>query len=316
VVCAEKIPFLLFSVGMVLTTLSVARHSNILASYDHLSALQRLAISGNAIFEYCRYMIYPAGILPLHVIDASQMAFYGLKGLAFVVFTVVLLSVCRKRRWPKAVLFCFLLPLLPVLAVFQNGIQSFASRFTYLPSLSPTIALVFCAGLMVSTNSGERLAIVRKALLIVGIALLVAYGITTWRFIGIWKSTETLWSRIIDLHPTGRAFKERGLYYLSTGQNVEAEHDLSASLSFAHRASLDEIYKLHALRGVALLNQERYAEAKDDFDSAIIRCADPRYFYQRGRTLAAMGKTREAEADFLRAGTITGPIEWSNSVCR
>lgn len=312
----EKIPFLIFSAGMVLATLGIARHSDILASYDNLSALQRLVISGNAIYEYCRYMIYPAGILPLHVIDSSQMAVYGLKGMLFIALASVWVYVLRYRCWPLAALLCFLLPLLPVLAIFQNGIQAFASRFTYLPSLAPTVAIAFYVGSITRMKSGKRPGITRKTMLVAGVALIVAYGITTWRFIGIWKSTETVWSRIIDLHPTGRAFKERGLYYLSTAQDANAEHDLSSSIRFAQRANLDEIYKLYALRGMALRNQERYSEAKEDFDRAIIRCPDPRYFYHRGRTLAAMGKINEAEADFLRAGTAVGPIEWGNSVCR
>jgi len=315
-IVAEKAPFLLCSGVTVAATLFFASHSNILTPYDNLTFSQRLAISGNGVFEYCRFMLYPAGILPLHVIDASQMTLYALRGVAFVVFSVVLIYVFRKERWPAAVLFGFLLPLLPVLAFFQNGLQAFASRFTYLPSLSPTILLTFLAVSVFEKNGGFGLRFLRQTVLIGGVLLVGAYGVTSWNFIGTWKSTETLWSRIIDLQPTGRAFKERGLYYLSRGMNAEAGRDLAASINFARKADLEEIYKLHALRGVALFKQDLYAEAVHEFDRAISSCSDPKYFFYRGMALMALGRTKEAEADFSQAGGATGPIEWGNSLCR
>ncbi|MDA8414299.1 MAG: hypothetical protein M0023_11010 [Desulfobacteraceae bacterium] len=315
-VVAEKIPFLVCSASMVVATLLIARQSHILASYDNLSLLQRLAVSGNALFEYCRLMLWPVGILPLHVIDAAQMAAYALKGMTFVLFSAAGVYAFRKGHWPAAVLLCFLLPLLPVLAIFQNGIQAFAARFTYLPSIAPGILAAYAVGAAYNRSSGRWAGFARQAIPVAGVALIVAYGITTWRFVGIWKNTETVWSRIIDLQPTGRAYKERGLYYLSRGEDRAAEQDLTASIGFAQRVGLEEIYRLYALRGVALLNQERYAAAVEDFDRAIPLCPDPRYYYQRGRAFEALGKHNEAKADFHRAGRADGPIEWGNSACR
>ena len=315
-VVAEKIPFFICSGAMVAATLSIARRANILASYDNLSLLQRLAVSGNALFEYCRFMLWPARVLPLHVIDASQMAVYALKGTAFVLFSAAGLYAFRKGRWPTTVLLCFLLPLLPVLAIFQNGIQAFAARFTYLPSIAPSLAAAFWAGSLYRMDDGVWPGFLRRAVCAAGVAVIVACGFASWRFIGVWKNTETVWSRIIDLQPTGRAFKERGLYYLSTGSAAAAAGDLTASIRFAQRAGLDEIYKLYAFRGVALFNQGHYRDAVEDFSRAIALCPDPVYFYQRGRALSAVGKAKEAEADFNRAGSADGPIEWGDSACR
>ncbi len=312
----EKAPFLLCSGAMVVATLNIARQSNILAAYDNLSIVQRLTVSGNALFEYCRFMILPAGMLPLHVIDASQMTSYALKGGVFVLFSAVVIGLFRKERWPVVALLLFLLPLLPVLAFFQNGLQAFASRFTYLPALAPSIMIAFLAGSIYRMKEKVWPEYTRQALLLAGGFLVVTYVSTTWRYIGIWKSTETVWSRIIDLQPTGRAFKERGLYYLSTGQDAAAEQDLTVSISFAQKAAVEEIYKLYALRGVALINQERYPEAIDDFSRAISSCSDLKYYYYRGRAFEAMGKSSEASADFQRSGPAAGPIEWGNSACR
>jgi tetratricopeptide (TPR) repeat protein len=222
----------------------------------------------------------------------------------------------RKRRWPTAVLLCFILPLVPVLAFFQNGIQAFASRFTYLPSLAPSLALAFIAGGSCLAHGVPGQKRFRQVGLGVVGAMVLAYAVVSWQFSGFWKNTETVWTRIIDTQPTGRAYKERGLYYLSVGMDRRAEADLSASLLYAERAGFDEIYKLYAFRGLALYNQQRMDEAVMDFNRALHRCPDPRYFYLRGSAQQELGNSLEAEADFSRAGSADGQIEWGNSDCR
>ena len=46
----------------------------------------------------------------------------------------------------------------------------------------------------------------------VGTAALAVCAVATIRQIGVWKSTETVWSRVIEIKPSGRAYKERDFY--------------------------------------------------------------------------------------------------------
>jgi tetratricopeptide (TPR) repeat protein len=105
------------------------------------------------------------------------------------------------------------------------------------------------------------------------------------------------------------------VYYLTTGNYRSAVDDLTASIDFAKRAGLPEIYNLYAYRGLALENLEQYVDAIDDFNLAISLCSRPNYYLFRGRALEALGKTEDASADLRRAGTANGLIDWERGRC-
>jgi tetratricopeptide (TPR) repeat protein len=82
------------------------------------------------------------------------------------------------------------------------------------------------------------------------------------------------------------------------------------SIDMGRKAGFPEIFNLHALRGDALNKAGRYQEALEEFTSAIDLYPYPGYFYHRGLALKGLGRMKEAEADFQRAGNLRGPIEW------
>jgi tetratricopeptide (TPR) repeat protein len=144
--------------------------------------------------------------------------------------------------------------------------------------------------------------------LIVGVLLF--WVAMTERLIGTWKNPETLWTRAIEIQPMGRAYYLRADYYLQAGRYTEAAADLSASITMGIKAGFPELFNLHALRGDALSKAGRFQEAVQEFTEAIALYPYPGYYYHRGKALQALGRQREAETDFLRAGPETGPIEW------
>lgn len=305
---SEKVPFLLGALAIVVTTLYFAKQSKILVSHDSLTLMQRVLVSGNAVFEYCRLMLFPVGIMPLHIIDASAMAVYSAKS-AVVAVSCLIIYRFRQNRGVVAAAVCFILPLLPVLAFFQNGLQAFAARFTYLPSVAPTILI---CGLSVAFLGRNRHVFQKRLrpVSVVVAALLAVLAVSTYRQIGVWKSTETVWSRIIEVKPSGRAYKERSIYYLMTGNYPAALDDLTLSLEFASRAQLPEIYNLYAYRGEALLLMGRNAEALDEFNRALAICRHASYFARRGQALEQLGRTDEAAGDLRRAGNGAVPLKW------
>jgi tetratricopeptide (TPR) repeat protein len=313
-VLAEKLPFLLCSGAMTMATLYFAQQSRILASSDSLSLTHRLIVSGNAIFEYCRLMIWPAGILPLHIIDISKLPLYLLK-TAVIAIGFICILVYRRRRWLIAASLCFILPLLPVLAFFQNGIQAFASRFTYIPSIVPSIAVSCLITYFYGNLKDGWQRYLRVTTMILIPLIISCYAVWTWNLISIWENTDTVWSRIIDIQPTGRAYKERGVYYLTTGKNREAADDLTRSIAFAKSAEFPGIYNLYAYRGVALDKLEQHAEAVEDFSRALSLCSRPNFYFLRGRALEALGNSEDAAVDLRLAGVANGTIDWEKGKC-
>jgi protein O-mannosyl-transferase len=307
-VLAEKLPFLLLSVVMALVTIRFTSQAGYLVSYSVFPFGQRLLVSGNALFEYCRLMLYPSGILPFYLIPDPIPVSYLLKTIVFVIGVFICFHVRTKHPWFPAMLLWFLLPLVPVLALFQNGDQALAARFTYLPSLAPSIVVA----LMVAVICSTALKSVRwKLLCKAGVLVVVLmYAAVTVRDIAVWQDSLSLWTRVIDLQPEVASYKERGKLYAARGDYRAAVDDFSAAIGLASGVWQQKIFNLYAYRGEAYRSMGLHAEAIRDFTAAISLYPHPVYYHYRGIALQQLGKTAAANEDFAKAGAATGPLDW------
>jgi protein O-mannosyl-transferase len=309
-VALEKIPFLFLSVALSTFTIYLAHKRNMLVSIEALSIFDRFALAGNALFEYGRWLFYPAGIAPLHLIPDPIPLIFGMKALLTLLIIVCLVIYSSiKKPWILATLLCFVLPLLPVLGLFQNGVQAHASRYTYLPAFAPSIAAAMLLAHGIQSLPGKR-----KYIRFFGLSLLVllltGYTVMTVRLIAVWKDTGTLWTRQIEIQPLGRAYKDRGIYYYSIGRYDEALEDFSTAFRIAKELEWPDYFNLYAYHGETQRAAGRYNEAVKDFTDAIAMYPHPVYYYFRGCSLKALGRLKEAEEDFHRAGNQTGPLDW------
>ncbi|MBT1072505.1 tetratricopeptide repeat protein [Pelotalea chapellei] len=303
----EKLPFLALSVLMALVTVYFTSESNYLISYELFPFHQRMLVSGNAIFEYVRLLLLPVGIIAFYVIPDPIPPSYLVTSVIVAVLCVLIFAF-RKYRWISATWLAFIIPLLPVLAILQNGDQSFAARFTYLPSVAPSIAAGAAIGL-VFKKAGSRHR-VWQSIVIPVLALLVFYVVATVKDIAVWQNSETFWTRIVSVRPGAIVHKERGLYYHSVGKFHEAIGDFSAAIQTAPEAWHPYLYNLYVFRGDSLRAAGRYAEALDDLTAAINQFPHPPYYFLRGSVLKSMGRVKEAEADFGAAGPDPGKLAW------
>lgn len=303
----EKLPFAVISILMTMVTITFTAESNYLVSYEFFTLGQRTLVSGNAVFEYIRLMLFPVDIVALYVIPdpiPPGYLFTSIIVVALCVFAVLL----RKHRWVLATWMGFIIPLLPVLAFLQNGDQSFAARFTYLPSVAPSITVAAIFG-FISLKARSRFP-VWQPIAIPALILLIFYAAVTVRDISVWQNSETFWTRIVTVRPGAIVHKERGLYYHSIGRFGEAADDFSTALKTFPENWRPYIYNLHAFRGDSLRAIGRNEEALADFNAAINQFPNPQYHYLRGTILKKMGRFEEAEADFRAAGRDYGTLTW------
>lgn len=304
----EKLPFFALSALMTGLTFYSTAQSSYLVSYKYFPFSERLVVSGNAILEYCRFLLWPTGIIPLHIIpDPIPHSFTVKTVIAAGLFVAVLLL--HKRRWLTTTWFCFIIPTLPVLAFFQNGDQAFAAHFTYLPAVAPSIAAAFFVTEAYNkTKTAGRYIQYIIASMLAGYLLFYA-GVTVQR-IGDWKDAETFWSRSIALEPSAILFKERGKLYFAQGDHDAAVNDFSEAITLATGNLKAKIFNLYAFRGEVLRVAGRNEEAIADFTIAIDLFPHPAYYRLRGLALQAVGMGREAEEDFQRAGFDPGFLLW------
>jgi len=308
---AEKIPYLALSVAVTLLAIRIASGTNVMITAEDFPFYARCLVSGNALFEYCRYLLYPVGILPSFVIGDTIQPSFVVKTVIVVVFTGLCLAAARKRPEPAALWLNFILPLLPVLAFTQAADDtSFASRHTYLPSVAPAIAagILSARGYLAAAGSKPRL--VRTVFPVLATALVIGYGAMTLRLIAAWQDPGTLWTRQIEIEPLGRAYTFRGIYYFSRGRHDEALQDFAQAIRIAREAGREDVFNLLAYHGETLRALGRHEEAVADFTAAISLSRHPQYYFFRGSSLQALGRSGEAAEDFRRAGTNTGPISW------
>jgi tetratricopeptide (TPR) repeat protein len=305
-VLLEKLPFFAASAAMVAITLLTTASSQYLVTYQAFPFTQRLVVSGNAVWEYFRMLLFPYGLSPFNVIPDPIPAAYTLTTLV-VAAALLCIAFAARQPWLKAAAVCFVLPMLPVLAFFQNGDQSFADRFTYLPSLAFTVA---AAGILF-TLASTRKGIAGHSLVLFGTAVLVVVlSIMTYRQISVWRSTETFWTRVISIEPLAISYKERGRYYHMIGRYDAAIADYTAALERITATLKPYEYNFYAFRAESLRVAGRFEEAIRDYSTAIGMYPHPAYFLGRGLSLRALGRGAEADEDIRRSGTNPGPVVW------
>lgn len=308
-VVLEKLPFFLLSAASAAATLYLAAGETILVSFSDYPLGSRLLAAGYATVEYLRMSLWPTGLAHFYPILPDLPLAYYLHTLLAVGFTGYTIRTRRERPWLLASWLAFILPLLPVLGLLQNGAQSHADRFTYLPAVLPGITVVAIAASLLE-RFAARFPRYGALLLAVLVSVPVVHALSSFQQIGYWRNSGTLWSRLIEVKPVGRAYYYRGDYYLSTGDFNAAASDFETAARMAKAAGNPEAFNLHAFRGAALQRAGRFSEAVDEFTTAINMFPCANFFYHRGIALRSLGRTAEAEEDFKRAGADNGPVEW------
>src|SRR4029079_12716762 len=84
---------------------------------------------------------------------------------------------------------------LPVLGIVQVGDASHADRYTYLPGIGLTLAVVWMAGEALARAGARAIAIAVAALLTVGCA------VATRAQLAYWRDSEALFRRMIAIDP-------------------------------------------------------------------------------------------------------------------
>ena len=289
----EKLPFLLLAGAAAgIAFLALFQIKN-MAPLQQIGVAERLAISAYSLGFYLWKTLAPVHLSPLYELTGELKPWtpgfllsYGAVG------AVTALAVGLRRRVPglAAVWAAYVVILLPVLGIFQNGPQIAADRYTYLA----------CVGWAVLAGGGLlaywRLAPFLAAGLTVGV--LLALGGLTWNLVQIWRDPESLWRHALDVDP-GSPIAHNNLGITLAGRKALAE----AVGHYQQAVRLKPNYaEAHYNWGTALADQGKLAEATEQYQQAVGLRPDYADAHNNwGIALARQGQFAEAIAHFQQA---------------
>jgi tetratricopeptide (TPR) repeat protein len=335
----EKVPFLALSAASCAVTLWAQASGGAIADWG----LPFAARASNALVSCLAYLTQTFAPVSLSVLypHPGRVNLTAAAGAAAVLLGVSAAALAAARRRPYFAVgwFWYLGMLVPVIGLVQVGWQARADRYTYLPSIGLAVAVVW--GLSdLAGRSAAGLWLLRAA----AVALVGCLSFLTWRQIGYWKDSATLYAHglavtqsnhilHIDLgieevrrgrlaegigHFEQAVAIQPGYWYgqLALGSALNRDGrpaEAIAHLETAARLHPDSAETKAALAQAAekvagqLYAQGRTAEAAARLEEAVRAAPDNSGLrYEHGRALAASNRNAEAK-DELRAAVRLSP---------
>ncbi|HET9426038.1 MAG TPA: tetratricopeptide repeat protein [Gemmatimonadaceae bacterium] len=281
---------------------------------EQLPLSGKLAVTAYGFAFYLWKTIVPTGLSPLYGMPTRVDPLASRFIVAYAVSAVVVaLSLALRRRWPAftTLIVAFVVISLPMLGIVQNGPQIAADRYTY--HAAPALALLAMAGLIVLRRSLSS-----SATLTLAAVVLIPLAALTWRQTFVWKDSERLWNRVLEIEPSS-----------------PMGHSARANILFKQNRVEEAI--AHSMRAVEAA--PNFAEGHNDLGVGLARTGQPLAAIERyrmalslrpdhdeaennwGVVMAQMGQADSALAHYRRA-LASNPdnpdvhVNWGNVLVR
>ena len=269
----------------------------------------RLLTMLEVVVQYVALLLVPVNLhMEREVIPVSTGLDPFVVGAALLVLAIgVVAWLCRRRAWPVTVgIIWFFVALIPV----SNAVPLatyMAEHWLYVPSMG--VFLIAGWGLdQVMQRGWQQPAL---AGLIVALA---AYGGLTMRRNADWQDGLTIYAATVRLAPqSARAWSNLGHAYQEAGQAQQAadayQHALQLTTGATPRPGLPPAAAdpfmashQHAMVGNIYREQQRYDEARREFEAALgLDPGNVSAYNNLALTLSAAGRTDEAKRTFETA---------------
>lgn len=203
-------PYFAIAIGEGLLTLHGSYAAANLTGLAERGLRERLAQAVGGLGFYLHKTAWPSALSPFYPSrDGSWSASLPLAAAAIVVVESAMARLGAPRRVRIAAWAYYVLMLLPVSGLIQNGVQSVAARYSYLACLG--------WALLLGALAASRGKAVRAALA----AWLVCLPILTQAEIRMWKSDLSLWDRAVNLFPSSADVHLLRAYALTREDSLE-----------------------------------------------------------------------------------------------
>jgi len=248
----------------------------------------------NAIVSYSRYIgkaFWPTQLSPLYPHPLDLLRFWQV--IASVVFLLLATTlVVRNRRHGYLVTgwFWFLGALVPMIGLVQVGEQAMADRYAYLPFVG--LFVVVCWGVAEWGESRKMSAI---WLAVPALAVIAALSVLTYRQIGYWRDSETLWSYALRV-TTVRSYKAH--FNLAVTYDGEGRYDEAVQQFREAIDPRDDDPRIHLGLGIYDQRHGHAQEAIEEYQTALRLSSDEA---MSADALTNLGSAYQQLQDYVRA---------------
>ncbi|HUD82188.1 MAG TPA: tetratricopeptide repeat protein [Candidatus Saccharimonadales bacterium] len=289
----EKVPFAVLTLASGIITSLEQKQTGAIVSLAQFSIPARIASAPLAYIAYLAKNFWPvhlAAFYPHPQLEAGQVI-----GACLLLGLITGLALWRARSEPYLAVgwFWFLIVLFPVIGLVQSGGQFIADRFSYVPTAGIWIMVAW--GLH---DLAAARPVLRRFVAISGAVALGACALLTWRHVGVYRNTETLWDATLCSQPDCMAAHYNlSKWFLKIGRYDDA---------IAHcRTILDSLPGDPAAEGILAeirLRQGKFAEAADAFEKLLaLRPNQPEAWCNLGFALLQTHHVPEAVAAYEKA---------------
>jgi tetratricopeptide (TPR) repeat protein len=291
VLLLEKLPLFLMSLASAVVTMQAQKaggaiHSAIIYPF-------RLRLE-NAIVSYSRYIgkaFWPTQLSPLYPHPLDLLRFWQVIASAIFLLLATTL-VIRNRRHGYLVTgwFWFLGALVPMIGLVQVGEQAMADRYAYLPFVG--LFVMVCWG---ASEWAETKKIPIAGLAVPALAVLAALGALTYRQIGYWRNSETLWSYALRVTSV-RSYKAH--FNLAVTYDAEGRYDQAVEQFREAIDPRDDDPRIHLGLGIYDQRHGHAQEAIGEFEAVLRLSSDGA---MRADAFSNLGSAYRELHDYARA---------------
>jgi tetratricopeptide (TPR) repeat protein len=307
ILLVEKLPFITFSLISSVLTVLAQRAGGAIIEIQALPLPSRLLVAAQSLLMYLWKMAVPRDLIPYYPYP-KNISFASLEflfAIALVIgITIFCIIIAKRHRLGLAVWGYYVVTLLPVIGIVQVGSQSMADRYTYLPSLAPFLAmgsLILLIEQYLRTLKQWTL-IGKNVFAVVAIFAVFSLSYLTYKQMGIWRSSLSLWSYVIARESTEVpiAYLHRAVAFDQLGQFENAIKDYNMAIALN-----SEYYQAYNNRGVVLEKLGQFENALKDYNMAIaLNSSQDQAYNNRGVVLEKLGQFENAIKDYNMAITL------------
>ena len=288
----EKLPFFAASLASSIVAYIAHQAGGAVASFRTGSA--RHSRCENALITYVVYVLqsfWPSHLAVFYPYSLQSLVVPAIfAGVALCAVTVLVVLAFPRRPYLVVGWFWYIVALAPVIGLIQTGSQSRADRYTYIPMIGLSLAVVW--------EIAERLQPWPRFRVALAAAVTAACMTLTWLQVQYWRDDISLYQHAVAAVP------DNYVAYFNLASALDAQGKTDEAI-----AQLREAVRVRpnytparAELGQLLAREGHPDEALSELQTAVrMRPDDSVAHFRLGSVLGTLGRTGDAAAEFSQA---------------